>query len=250
MVEVVVRPVGGEHDRVLAVEELHQRDDVAQVLGLLDRLRGDVDLLEVVARALGEERDLAPALEVLLVEALAEEGHPRDPGLGHADPQAREAHGHAGGEHVDEVRHDRERVARGMAAELGVEAVVVEREHRRGDGDGVQEQWQLRGLGGGEDRVVAAVAPERVEARARQVDARHRRLGGVALDLRGGRRRVLRAGHDRAEQLRPRARPLGDEPRVVGARERRGVVGLGEDGELEQVIGEQDREVDLDLLEL
>src|SRR3954466_10058504 len=49
VVEVMVRPVGGEHGRVLPVVELHQRDDVAQALGLLDRLRRDVDLLHVVA---------------------------------------------------------------------------------------------------------------------------------------------------------------------------------------------------------
>src|SRR3954467_7710473 len=41
VVEVVVRPVRGEHCRVLAVVELDQRDDVAQPLRLLDRLRGD-----------------------------------------------------------------------------------------------------------------------------------------------------------------------------------------------------------------
>src|ERR1700759_1381097 len=62
VVEVVVRPVGGEDRRVLAVVELHQRDDVLQPLGLLDRLRGDIDALDVVAGPLGEEWDLAPAL--------------------------------------------------------------------------------------------------------------------------------------------------------------------------------------------
>src|SRR5262249_31761837 len=38
MVEVVMRPVRRVHRRVLAVEELDQRDDVAHALGLLDRL--------------------------------------------------------------------------------------------------------------------------------------------------------------------------------------------------------------------
>src|SRR5690242_8742451 len=55
VVEVVVRPVGREHGGVLAVVELYQRDDVAQALRLLDRLRGHVDALDVVARALGQE---------------------------------------------------------------------------------------------------------------------------------------------------------------------------------------------------
>src|SRR3954451_11424509 len=68
MVEVVVRPVGGVDGGVLAVVELHQRDDVLQPLGLLDRLRGAVHPLDVVAWPLGQERHLAPALQVLLVE--------------------------------------------------------------------------------------------------------------------------------------------------------------------------------------
>src|SRR5262245_38962365 len=42
VIEVVMRPVGGEHGRVLAVVEVQQRDDVTQALGLLDRLRRDV----------------------------------------------------------------------------------------------------------------------------------------------------------------------------------------------------------------
>src|SRR3954454_18236364 len=62
MVEVVVRPVPRVHRRVLAVEELDQGDDVAQPLGLLDRLRGHVDPLDVVAGALGQERHLAASL--------------------------------------------------------------------------------------------------------------------------------------------------------------------------------------------
>ena len=45
-------------------------------------------------------------------------------------------------------------------------------------------------------------------------------------------------------------RPLLDQPRVVGARERGGVVGLRQHRELEQVIGEQHRQVDADLAQL
>src|SRR5919108_4213693 len=52
MVEIVGRPVGGEHDRVLAVEEPDDLDDVGAPLGLLDRLRAVVEPLDVVARAL------------------------------------------------------------------------------------------------------------------------------------------------------------------------------------------------------
>src|SRR5919112_2072439 len=79
VVEVVVRPVGGEHRRVLSVIELHQRDEVLQALRLLDRLRGHEDALDVVARALGEERHLAPALQVLLVQAGSDERPPAYP---------------------------------------------------------------------------------------------------------------------------------------------------------------------------
>ena len=70
MVEVVVRPVGGEHRLVLAVEELVELDDVRQPLRLLDRLRAVEELLDVVARPLLQQRDLAAALDVLLVEAV------------------------------------------------------------------------------------------------------------------------------------------------------------------------------------
>ena len=45
-------------------------------------------------------------------------------------------------------------------------------------------------------------------------------------------------------------RPLLDQPRVVGARQRGGVVGLRQHGELEQVVGEQHRQVDADLAQL
>src|SRR4051794_2010238 len=62
VVEVVVRPVRGEHGRVLTVVELQQRDDVAQALRFLDRLRRDVDLLHVVARAPGPGPGPSPPL--------------------------------------------------------------------------------------------------------------------------------------------------------------------------------------------
>src|SRR5262249_53009972 len=76
MVEVVMRPVRRVHRRVLAVVELDQADDVAQPLRLLDRLRGDEDPLDVVARALGQERHLAAPLHILLVKPVADERHP------------------------------------------------------------------------------------------------------------------------------------------------------------------------------
>ena len=137
-----------------------------------------------------------------------------------------------------------------VARELGVEAVVVEREDRRGDRHGVQHHRQPGVLRGVVDRVVAAVAPERVEARrtaGRRPPPTARRRSARS---RARRPRVLRAGDDRAEQRGMARRPAVDEPRVVGARERGGVVGLGEHRQLEQVVGEQHGEVDVDLLQL
>jgi hypothetical protein len=89
-----------------------------------------------------------------------------------------------------------------VARELGVEAVVVERKDGRGDGDGVQQDRQARVLGGVEDRVVAAMAPERVQSGARQVDGDGRGIVGVALDLARGVLGILRARDDRPEQRR------------------------------------------------
>src|SRR4051812_35065758 len=66
VVEVVVGPVGGEHGAVLAVEEAEHVDDVLPPLGLLDRLGAVVELAHVAARAVLEQRHLAPPLEVLL----------------------------------------------------------------------------------------------------------------------------------------------------------------------------------------
>src|SRR3954454_22607564 len=65
MVEVVVRPVGGEHRGVLAVEQVEQGDDVAAALGLLDRLGAVEEAAHGAARALLQERHLPPALDVL-----------------------------------------------------------------------------------------------------------------------------------------------------------------------------------------
>ena len=112
----------------------------------------------------------------------------------------------------------------------------------------MQQHRQIGVLRRVEDRVVAAIAPQRVEAGARQVDAD--RVVGVALDLARGVLRVLRARDDRGEQRGMARRPLLDQPRVVGARQRRGVVGLRQHGELQQVVGEQHRQVDADLAQL
>jgi hypothetical protein len=82
----------------------------------------------------------------------------------------------------------------------------------------VQHHGQAGVLRGVVDRVISAVAPERVQAGARQVDGDHGRLVGVALDLARGVLRILRAGDDRPEQGGMVRRPAVDEPRVVGAR--------------------------------
>ena len=228
MVEVVVGPVGGVDRRVLAVVELHQRDDVAQALGLLDRLRGHVDALDVVARALVEERHLAPALEVLLVQALADERHPRDPRLGDTDLQLREADDDARRDHAHDVGHDREGVARGVAGELGVEAVVVEREDRRGDGHRVQHHRQAarsarrRRSGRSGGGPTAGRAPRtagrrrRSTGRRRSARSRARRPPGRAgrrrsrpAARRGARSTGRRARRCRRAPARRRSRPAG-----------------------------------------
>jgi hypothetical protein len=53
VVEVVMGPVRGEDRVVLAVVELEHRDEILEVLRLLDGLGGEVHLLEVMTRLLG-----------------------------------------------------------------------------------------------------------------------------------------------------------------------------------------------------
>src|SRR5439155_8828425 len=103
VVEVVVRPVGCEHRAVLAVPELEQLDDVARALRLLDRLGPVVETPHVVARPFLQERHLAAALDVLLVQAVGDPWDPPGSGLHEADPQLREANRHAGLEDADQV---------------------------------------------------------------------------------------------------------------------------------------------------
>src|SRR5712692_2006779 len=56
MVKVMVRPVGGEKDRVIA-HYFQQPRIVARALGFLDRLGPESEFPDVVAGSLGEERD-------------------------------------------------------------------------------------------------------------------------------------------------------------------------------------------------
>ena len=89
----------------------------------------------------------------------------------------------------------------------------------------------LRGV---EDRVVAAVAPERVQPRARQVHRDDRGVVGVALDLARRVAGVLRAGDDGAQQRVVARGPLVHEPRVVRAREGGGRAGQEREGDQER----------------
>jgi hypothetical protein len=70
VVEVVVRPVGGEDGSVLAVVEFHQANEVLQILRLLDRLGGVVEPLHIVAGSFFEDWDLPSPLQVLLVHPI------------------------------------------------------------------------------------------------------------------------------------------------------------------------------------
>src|SRR5215211_6752582 len=85
VVEVVVGPVRGEDGRLLAVVEVDQGYEVVQVLRLLDGLGGVEEFLHVVAGTLLEDGDLPPALQVLLVHPVHQEGDPRDADLGEGD---------------------------------------------------------------------------------------------------------------------------------------------------------------------
>src|SRR5215217_5897062 len=86
-------------------------------------------------------------------------------------------------DHVHEVGHNRERVAADVPAELRLEDVEVEGEDGVDDGDAVQQDRQVHFLGSLVYRVVLPVPPERLEARAREVDPDYLGLTGVAPDL-------------------------------------------------------------------
>ena len=77
-------------------------------------------------------------------------------------------------------------MAERMSSELGVEAVIVERKHRVGDVHAMEQDGELGLLGGTEDGVVPAVAPERIDGGAGEVDTHDPAVIGVPLDLAGG----------------------------------------------------------------
>ena len=102
-----------------------------------------------MARALRQERNLAAALEVLLVEAVHEERHPA-----RCRPRRRaiRSFGKRTGTPVV-IMCTRLAMIENVwlhvwRANLGVEAVVVEREDRVRDGHAVQQDREVRGLGG------------------------------------------------------------------------------------------------------
>ena len=68
MVEVVVRPVGGEHRLVLAVEQLVELDDVRRARPAPRSAACRRRTADVVARPLLQQRHLPAPLDVLLVE--------------------------------------------------------------------------------------------------------------------------------------------------------------------------------------
>jgi hypothetical protein len=246
VVEVVVRPVRGEDRGIRSLVQVDQGDDVGEILGFLDRLGRVVEALEVGARPFLEQGHLRPAFEVLLVEPVAEERDPADPRLRGDDVELREPDGNSRLDERDQVRHDRERVPDRVDREPRLEPVDVRREDGIDDGHGVQEHREAGVLRGTEDRVVAAVPPEGLDCCAREVDADDARVVGVALDLASGALRVLRAGDQAPQKTGGGCAPPVDEPCVVGARQRSGVLGRTDERQLEQVVGEEDPDVDAD----
>ena len=170
VVEVMVRPVRGEDGIVLTIIEFHQRRQFPRVLRLLYRLGGEVPLLEVVAGPLLEEGNVSPPFEVFLIHLPHEEGHPRDTGLGDRDAQIGVPYAHAVGDHVHYVGHYGECVATSVPGKLSIEDVIVEGEDGVGNGDAVQQHWQVRRLRCLVDGIVLPVSPERVDSSAWQVN--------------------------------------------------------------------------------
>ena len=77
-----------------------------------------------------------------------------------------------------------------------------------------------------------------------EVDGDEAVVGAVGADLVGGVFRVLGDGQDGAVEACFAADPGVGQPGVVGASQGRRVVDVGEDGDLEQVVGEEDADVD------
>ncbi len=140
-------------------------------LRLLDRLCAVEEAPHVVTRPLLQQRDLAPALDVLLVEPVRE---PRDPAgarLHEREADVRQAHRDGRLEHRDDVGDHRQRVRERVDRERGPELLQLERERGIDRLDAVDRERQPRLAGGLVDRVVELVAVEGLQPRGREIGA-------------------------------------------------------------------------------
>ena len=191
-----MRVVGGEHDPVGHAGELERLDEVLGVVGLLDRLGREPEVLAEELRRL--------ALEVGHVVAHGrprgihgphERARPGDAGLDEDDLQVAEARVDALGEHAGGHR----------GHPVGVLDVLLEVVRRPAhaavllEAPGVDDERRPRFGGGGVDRPVLAVA-QWVLGRRGQQDLDEAPVAGVALDLGHCQLRRLERDVDRAVQ--------------------------------------------------
>ena len=132
----------------------------------------------------------------------------------------------------------------GVADQARFDVLQVEREGGVDDAHAVEHDGQAHLLGGFVDRVVHAVAPERTQAGDGEVHGDEAIVGAVGADLVSGVFRVLGDGQDGAVEACFAADPGVGQPGVVGASQGRRVVDVGKDGDLEQVVREEDGEID------
>ena len=177
-------------------------------------------------------------------------GHPAGTGLHEGDPELREPNGHARLQQRDQVRDHRERVREGMDRHRRSELLELEREDREDRLHAVDRDGQTRLLRRVVDRIVELAAVEGLQPGRGQVGADVPGVAGVLADLRRSRRRVLRGDHDRASERRLVTKPALRQPVVVRACKSDGEPWVTHHREREQVIGEQNRLVDLELIEL
>jgi hypothetical protein len=114
-------------------------------------------------------------------------------------------------------------------------------------GDAVQADGEVGLLGGGEDGVVHAVAPEGIDPRGRQVDADDAVFLGVAPDFGGGVLWILRRGQHHTVEPRLPAQPLLQQPAVVRPGQEGGVLDVRDARKEQHVIWEEDTDVNLEI---
>jgi hypothetical protein len=216
-----VRVVGGEHDPVGHAGELERRDELLGVIGLLDRLRGEPEVLAEDRRRLAVEvGDVVAQRRPRGVHRPHQRTRPRDTRLDEDDLER--------GEVLEDALGDE---AGGQADHrVGVEDVglqVVRRPARPAvllEAAGVGGERQA-GLGGGGVHGPVMAAAQRGLGGAGQQDLDEARVAGVALDLGDGQLRRLQRDVDRAAQALVAIEHLLAHPLVDGMAQRGGELG-------------------------